>query len=104
VALSGGFVHTHALGVVVAVWVVPSASRSGVDGLHSGLLRVRVTEPPEGGRANKAAARVLAEFFGVRRGLVIAGAASRQKRVLMFGLTIAEARLRLECLPGAPPD
>ena len=101
--VSGDSVHSHAQGVVVEVWVVPSASRAGVDGFHSGLLRVRVTEPPEGGRANRAAARVVAGFFGARRGLVIAGTSSRRKRVLVGGVTIDEVRRRLGTLPGSSP-
>jgi len=51
-------------GVAVAVWVVPGSSRSGVDGLHGGRVKVRVAVPPEGGRANQEVARLLHRLLG----------------------------------------
>lgn len=51
-------------GVTVAVWVVPGSSRCVVDGLHGSRLKIRVTAPPEGGRANKEVARLLRDLLG----------------------------------------
>jgi uncharacterized protein (TIGR00251 family) len=90
--------------VVVEVWVVPASSRNGVDGFHDGLLRVRVTDPPEAGRANAAAARVVAEFLGARRAAIVSGGSSRRKQVLVEGVAIDEARSRLQGLVGSAPD
>lgn len=50
-------------GVTIAVWVVPGASRSSVDGLHGDHLKVRVTSPPEGGRANAEVEKLLTEVL-----------------------------------------
>jgi uncharacterized protein len=86
---------SHESGVVVDVWAVPSASRSGVDGEHAGALRVRTTAPPENGKANRAVAAIVAEAVGGSRGQVIAGHAARRKRVLVFGVGLADARSRL---------
>jgi uncharacterized protein (TIGR00251 family) len=85
----------HENGILVDVWVVPGASSDGVAGIHDGAVRVRVSAPPEGGKANRAVGRVLAAFFGVRRASVIEGVTSRRKRVLVSEIGVAEARRRL---------
>ena len=51
-------------GVTIAVWVVPGASRSAVDGLHGEHVKVRVSSPPEGGRANAEVERLLSGLLG----------------------------------------
>ncbi len=91
-------VTPHTDGVLIEVWVVPGASRTAVGGLHDGALRVRVSAPPEGGKANRAAAGAVAEFFGVRRAEVIGGATSRRKQVLVHGLDPVAAADRLRRL------
>ncbi|MDX1691221.1 MAG: DUF167 family protein [Acidimicrobiia bacterium] len=79
-------------GVVVEVWVVPGASRDEVAGIHDGAVRLRVAAPPEGGKANRAAARLLAEHLGVRRARVVEGHTSRRKGVFVRGVDPATAR------------
>jgi uncharacterized protein (TIGR00251 family) len=78
-------------GVLVAVWVVPGSSRPGIDGIHDGRLRVRVAAPPQGGRANREAAALVAEACGGRRGTVVAGAAHRRKTIEVPGIDPAQA-------------
>ena len=51
-------------GVLVKVWVVPGSSRTQIDGVHGEMLKVRVTAPPEGGRANDEVANLLAGAIG----------------------------------------
>lgn len=85
----------HDQGILVDVWVVPGASRDEVAGTHDGALRVRVSAPPEDGKANRAVARVVAAFFGVRRARVVDGAAGRRKRVLVTAVGVDDARRRL---------
>jgi uncharacterized protein (TIGR00251 family) len=88
--------HPHPDGVLVDVWVVPGASRNEIAGVHQGRWRIRVTAPPEGGRANRAVCRIVAEGLGVRRAEVHAGHGSRRKQVLVPGLSVAEAAGRLQ--------
>ena len=54
-----------------------------------GALRVRVAAPPIEGAANQALVRVLAEELGVARRSVrlVAGAAGRQKLIVVEGVT-----------------
>jgi uncharacterized protein (TIGR00251 family) len=87
--------HPHTDGVLVDVWVVPGASRDEVAGVHDGALRVRVSAPAEGGRANRAVGRVVAAHLGGRRGAVVEGLTSRRKQVLVRGVAIAAARRSL---------
>lgn len=84
--------------------VVPGASRDGVAGWLGDRLKVRVRQPPEGGRANAAVAALLAEALGVdvEEVTLVAGDTSPRKTFAVAGLddrTIGE-RLRR---PGGPP-
>ena len=61
------FYETHSDGTAsVRVKAVPGASRDGIAGAIGDRLKIRVSAPPEGGKANKAIVRVLAEALGVR--------------------------------------
>jgi uncharacterized protein (TIGR00251 family) len=66
-------------GAVLAVLVVPGASRSEITGPHGDALRLRVSAAPEKGRANREAQKLLEGFFGVPATL-IKGATARRKR------------------------
>lgn len=81
-------------GCELAIWVVPGASRDQIKGLHDGRIRVRVAAPPDGGKANEAACRVLSEALGkpvtLRR-----GATSRAKLVFARDATPEAVRGKL---------
>jgi len=97
--------RAHPEGVVVEAWVVPGATRSEVVGLHGGALRVRVAAPAEGGKANRAAARLVARAVGGRVGEVVAGVGARRKQVLVAGVSVTSAAEALRALldPSARP-
>jgi uncharacterized protein (TIGR00251 family) len=85
----------HPDGVLVETWVVPGASRTEVVGIHDGALRLRVAVPPQGGKANEVAARLLGEVFGGARVELVSGASSRRKRfVVRTSATQAKHALR----------
>jgi uncharacterized protein len=77
--------------------VVPGTTHPGVVGRLGDAWKVRVTAPPEGGRANEAVLTLLAEALGVRRrDLVLAsGHASRNKVVTLSGLANDDVDARL---------
>ncbi len=78
----------------------PSAPRVELIGLYGDRLKVALSAPPEGNRANKQLEQALAGWLGLKRGSVEvrAGHASRDKVVAFTGTTGAELRSRLEDL------
>jgi hypothetical protein len=87
-------------GVVIDVHVQPGGSRDEVVGRHGDALKVKVSAPPEGGKANAAVCRLLADAFGVPVSAVAvtSGAKSRRKRVRVDELDAAVAASRPERL------
>jgi uncharacterized protein (TIGR00251 family) len=77
--------------------VQPRASRNEIGEPAGDLLKVRVTAPPVDHAANEAVLDLLAQHLGVRRGAVqlIRGQTSRQKLVLVAGLTPDDILARL---------
>jgi uncharacterized protein len=65
------------------IHVRPSASTTIVGGKHDGALVVRVVEPPDEGRATKAALNAVAKALGLPRRSVslVRGATSRRKLI-----------------------
>ena len=67
--------------VTITVKVTPRAKRTEIVGYQGGVLRVRLTEPPLEGKANKALIKFLAAELGVSasRISIVKGATSRTK-------------------------
>ena len=70
----------------ISVKVIPNAKQNevvddSVDLLGARILKVKVNQPPEDGKANKAVIELLAEYFKIRKSAVsiIAGDFSRNK-------------------------
>lgn len=88
-------------GAVFRLRVQPHARRQEVAGVRQDALVVKVTAPPEGGRANEACRRLLADVLDLpaERVEIIRGHTARDKVVLVHGLTPDEVAERLkECL------
>ena len=76
--------------------VVPGSSRIGIAGWLVDTLRVRVTAPPERGKANAAVESLLNEALGLSSGVrIVSGGSSPRKTVEIVGLSESEARRRL---------
>ncbi len=90
----------------LSVKVVPRASCDEVVGWSGGVLRLRVSAPPQDGRANAAVVALLAAALGVRKSAVAisAGHASAHKRVAIEGLTRSEVEQRLGSATGHEND
>lgn len=87
---------------LIEATVVPRSSREAVEGLRDGRLVIRVTSPPEKGKANEACLELLASRLGVSRSAlsIAAGRSSRRKRILVEGMDPEEAFSRLGLSPG----
>jgi len=82
---------------LIGVRVSPSAARTAVRGLYGERLKVSLSSPPEGGRANRELVGVLAGWLGLRRDRVRveAGHGSRDKIVAIAGMDEVELRDRI---------
>ena len=81
-------------GVVASITVVPRASRTEIVGPHGDTLKIRLQAPPVDGKANQALCRFLADVVEIARRDVelVSGTSSRQKRVLLRGVSMATAK------------
>jgi uncharacterized protein YggU (UPF0235/DUF167 family) len=81
----------------VKVKVVPASSRNRVAGWLGGALKVTVTVPAEGGKANAAVTATLAEALGLPASAVriLRGSTSPRKLVEIDGLSESEIDARL---------
>jgi uncharacterized protein (TIGR00251 family) len=86
----------------VRLRVAPGAARAGVVGRHGDAWKVRVTAPAEGGRANDAVVRLLAQTLAVPRGAVslVSGHGARDKIVELAGIEPGEIERRLSSAAG----
>lgn len=77
----GSLAHLAVPGAVFAVRVTPCAGRNAVE-IEGEGLSIRVTAPPEDGRANKAVTELLARALGVAKSRLelTQGATGRDKR------------------------
>jgi uncharacterized protein (TIGR00251 family) len=82
--------------------VAPGASRAGVVGRHGDAWKLRVAAPPEGGRANDAVIRLLADTLAVPRASVtlVSGHGARDKIVELTGLEPGQIERRLTSAAG----
>lgn len=76
-------------GVVFSVKVVPASSKTAVSGLWDGMVKIKVSAPPQKGRANKCLIDFLAKQLGVKNSAVsiIAGQNSPVKKIRVSGLS-----------------
>ena len=83
----------------VLLWIkaVPGASRDQIAGVIGDRLKVRISAPPEDGKANKAICKLLAKALGVKASQVSieSGQANPEKIIRIAGVTADDLRRRL---------
>ena len=82
----------------INVRVQPRSNRNAIEVSGGDIVKVRVTAPPERGKANDAAIRLIADRFGVARSAVriVRGHTSRNKVVRVEGLDRHKAFKRIQ--------
>jgi len=82
--------------------VAPGAARARVVGRHGDAWKVRVAAPPEGGRANDAVVRLLADTLALPREAVtlVSGHGARDKIVELVGVGPEQIERRLSSAAG----
>ena len=78
-------------GAVLALRIIPRASKNAIQGVHGDSLKIRLSAPPVDGAANAALIEFLADTLALPRARIqlLSGATARTKRVLLAGLTAA---------------
>ena len=84
-------------GVIIQIHASPRASKTQIQGLHGDALKIRLKAPPVDGKANEALIGFLAETLGIpqRQITLLAGQTSRQKRLIIQGITAREVEISL---------
>jgi uncharacterized protein (TIGR00251 family) len=102
-----GWLSRHADGARATLRVTPRARQDGVigvgiDGAGRHYLAVRVSAPPEAGKANAAVIKILARRWRIPQGdlEVVSGASARRKVLQIHGSPDALVA-RLEAMEGA---
>jgi uncharacterized protein (TIGR00251 family) len=85
------------MAVRLSIKAVPGARRDEIVGPLGDRLKVRVSAPPEGGRANDAICALVAGALGVRHGdvRVVAGHTRAEKTLEIDGVSAAAVRALL---------
>jgi len=84
-------------GAIVPVRAHPGARHNRLCGVQDGMLKVSVTQSPEKGKANKAIIALLSKSLSLRKSQfeLVAGATSREKRLLVSGISPEELAERI---------
>jgi uncharacterized protein (TIGR00251 family) len=89
-------------GLEIRLYVQPRAKRFEVSGIYNGALKIKVTAPPVDDAANRAVTEYLAARLEIPKSKVriLSGIHSRQKTLLVKGMTIQEFRKKFAYLWG----
>lgn len=76
-------------GVVFTTKVIPGSSRTGISGVLNGMLKVKISAPPEKGKANACLIEFLAKELGVKKNAVsiISGQTNPIKQIQILGIS-----------------
>ena len=79
--------------------VVAGSSRTAIAGTMDGMLKVKISAPPEKGKANRCLIEFLAKELGVKKKAVeiITGKTSPHKQVEIVGVSADDVLALLNC-------
>lgn len=71
--------------MIIEVKVIPKSSKIELVQLNEKSFKIKLTEPPEKGKANQQCIEILAKYFKVRKQdvTIIQGSTSRNKKVMI---------------------
>ena len=86
--------------ITINVKVVPGASKDAVVGLLDDSLKVKVVAPPEGGKANKSLAKILAKWLEIKPDQIIikSGHQSKKKIIEIHSFSFEQYETKLSQL------
>lgn len=88
-------------GSVLNLRVIPNAARNEIVGPHADRLKIKIQNPPEDGKANRALIKLLSKSLDVSKSsiVILRGGKSREKRILVAGTEAGQVRERLDIPP-----
>ena len=88
--------------VLLQVKVVPNSSRNQIAEMLGDALKIKVAQPPEDGKANRAVEELLAEVLGIPKTnvAIVAGHTRPQKTVRLHQITNDEAVAKITAAMG----
>ena len=91
-------IQQTAKGVTFAVKVHPRARKNAITGIVGDALKLALTAPPVGGKANQSVIEFFAEVFEIPRSSVTiaSGETSRRKVICISGVAIENVRQHLK--------
>lgn len=95
--MSPVYLHEQPDGVALNVRVSPRASKSCVQGVLGGEVKVALQSPPVDGKANQELIKLLSKLLKIPKSNIeiIRGETSRNKTVLLRGLNAAQCKAAL---------
>ena len=76
-------------GVIFKAKIVPASSKTAISGLLDGMLKIKLSAPPQKGKANQSMIDLLAKQLGVKKNAVsiTAGQTKPVKNVQVLGIS-----------------
>jgi uncharacterized protein len=95
--------HETPAGVTFTLKIHPRAKKNAITGVVGDALKLSLTAPPSGGRANQACIEFLSELLHVPRSCITiaSGHTSRRKGIRLTGVSIEMIKTTLEKLVSA---
>ncbi len=81
--------ENHEGGVVFTAKIVPGSSKTAILGLLDGMVKIKVSAPPEKGKANQAICEYLAKRLGLKKKAVsiVSGKTNPVKQIRIEGIS-----------------
>ncbi len=100
---TAGHLKAHPEGVCLQVKAVPRSSRNQIGETLGDRLKIRITAPPVDSAANEELLKFLAKQLSLSKSCVqlLRGQASRNKTLLIRGLSVEQVAGRLSAVDGA---
>lgn len=78
--------------IIIEVYVQPKSSRDGIVSVEGGKIKIKVTAPPEDGKANERVREIIAKALNTSKSNVeiIRGEKSRAKVIKIWDLSLDE--------------
>ena len=84
--------------VVFATKIIPGSSKTALAGMLDGILKIRISAPPEKGKANESLLKFLAKQLGVKKKSVsiISGLRKSIKQIKVLDISIETLQNKLD--------